>query len=154
MDPQSLSGPQLYVFSFLYSLASGLIPVVNIEVYLLAVATLTKGAPLPILLLVTAGQMIAKYILYLSGRGLIRLPPGRIQGKVQKAKDALESHPRGAGSVVLFSAITGFPPFYGMSLAAGALAMPLPRFLVPATFGRLLRFTLVFFAPQILHLRF
>jgi membrane protein YqaA with SNARE-associated domain len=154
MDPQSLSGPQLYVFSFLYALASGLIPVVNIEVYLLAVATLTKGAPAPILLLVTAGQMIAKYILYLSGRGLIRLPPGRIQGKVQKARDALESHPRGAGGVVLFSAITGFPPFYGMSLAAGALALPLPRFLVAATFGRLLRFTVVFFAPQLLHLRF
>lgn len=154
MDPQSLSGPELYVFSFLYALASGLIPVVNIEVYLLAAATLTKGAPLPILLLVTAGQMLAKYILYLSGRGLIRMPPGRIQGKVQKARDALESHPRGASSVVLFSAITGLPPFYGMSLAAGALNMPLARFLIPATFGRFVRFAIVFFVPQLLRLRF
>jgi membrane protein YqaA with SNARE-associated domain len=151
MDPQSLGdGPWLYVGVFVYALASGLIPVVNIEVFLVALATLSRGEPLTVLLLVTAGQMIAKYVLYLSGRGLIRLPPGRVQEKVQRARDALESHPKGAESVVLFSAITGLPPFYGMSLAAGALAMPLLRFLLPATAGRLLRFSVVFFAPQLL----
>lgn len=155
MNPQSLGdGPLLYLGAFAYALVSGLVPVVNVEVFILALAAFSRGAPLPLILLVTAGQMLAKYILYMSGRGLIGLRPGRVQSKVQRARDALERHPKGAESVVLFSAVTGVPPFYGMSLAAGALRMPLPRFLIPATFGRLARFSAFFFAPQLLKLWF
>lgn len=155
MNPQDWGdGPLLYVATYLYSVVSGLVPVVNVEVFLLAMAALKKGDPLAVILLTTAGQMTAKYVLYLSGRGLIRLPPGRMQGKVEQARKALDEHPKGAESVVLFSAVTGVPPFYGMSLAAGALAMPLLRFLGVATFGRLVRFSVVYFAPHLLRLAF
>jgi membrane protein YqaA with SNARE-associated domain len=155
MNPQDWGdGPLVYVGTYLYAVISGLVPVVNVEVFLLAMAALRKGDPLAVILLTTAGQMTAKYVLYMSGRGLIRLPPGRMQGKVEKARKALDEHPSGAGSVVLFSAVTGVPPFYGMSLAAGALAMPLWHFMGISTLGRLFRFSLVYFAPHLLRLAF
>lgn len=150
MDPQTLGdGPLLYLGTFLFSLVSGLIPVVNIEIYLLAVAAYTRGASVPIILLATAGQTLAKYILYLAGRGLVRLPAEWMRKRLERARHALDNHPKGAESVVLFSAITGVPPIYGTSLAAGALGMPPLQFLVPTSFGRLLRFTVVFFAPRL-----
>lgn len=155
MNPQDWGdGPLVYALTYLYAVISGLVPVVNVEVFLLAMAALRKGDPLAVILLTTAGQMTAKYVLYMSGRGLIRLPPGRIQGKVEQARKALDEHPSGAGSVVLFSAVTGVPPFYGMSLAAGALAMPLWRFMGISTLGRLFRFSVVYFAPHLLRLAF
>jgi membrane protein YqaA with SNARE-associated domain len=151
MDPQTLGdGPLLYLGTFLFSLVSGLIPVVNIEIYLLAVATYTRGAALPIIVLATAGQSLAKYILYLAGRGLVRLPAEWMRKRLERARHALDNHPKGAESVVLFSAITGVPPIYGTSLAAGALRMPALRFLVPTTIGRFIRFVVVFFAPKVL----
>src|SRR6185503_16476459 len=108
MDPQTLGeGPLLYVGTFLFSLVSGLVPVVNIEVYLLAVAAYTKGPAWPIILLATAGQTLAKYFLYLAGRGLVRLPWEWMRTRLERARHALDNHPKGAESVVLVSAITG-----------------------------------------------
>lgn len=44
------------------------------------------------------------------------------------------------GSLVFASAVTGVPPFYGVSLATGALGMRLRSFVLNGFGGRLVRF--------------
>ena len=131
------------------SLLSGLIPLIHIETYLIAVAALTPAAGWPVVLITTVGQMLAKVILYQAGRHGLRPIAGRFRGKLERAEEAFRQHKAGPDIVVLTSAVTGFPPFYGVSVMAGVLRLPLGRFLLIATPARLLRFTLVFFAPRL-----
>jgi len=151
-DVGSLATPVLYVASFLLAVASGLIPfVINIELYLIAVAALAHASPVPIIGLVTMGQMTAKLILYLSGRGVRNLEFLR-RVRLDKAAAVFEKHRRHSLGVVGFSALTGFPPFYAVSLLAGALRLPLLQFLVVGTIGRIVRFSAVYLAPGLFHL--
>ena len=48
------------------------------------------------------------------------------------------------------SALFGLPPFYVMSVAAGALRLGLPAFVALGLTGRMLRFTAIFLAPRLL----
>jgi len=130
-------------------LVGGLVPLVNIEVYLAGVAVLSKSEAGPVVLLTTIGHMLAKSVLYLSGRGVLRLPLGRGQAAIDRAVAALHRHPRRADALVIVSAVTGLPPFYGTSIAAGLFQMPFLRFLIPATLGRLVRFALVFWLARV-----
>jgi membrane protein YqaA with SNARE-associated domain len=52
--------------------------------------------------------------------------------------------------VVAISALTGFPPFYGVSVMAGVMQIPFARFLLVATPARLIRFIIVFYAPRLI----
>ena len=139
-----------WLTTLVVSLLSGLIPLVHIETYLIAVAALTPSAAWPVILITTFGQMVAKVILYLGGRHGLRPCAGRFRDKLERAENALRRHPAGPDAVVLASAFTGFPPFYGVSVMAGVLEIPLARFLLVATPPRLLRFAAVFFAPRLL----
>lgn len=138
-----------HVTTLVISLLSGLIPLIHIETYLLAVAALTPAAGWPVVLLTTLGQMLAKVILYLAGRHGLRAIAGRFRGKLARAEEALRRHKAGPDAVVLISAFSGFPPFYGVSVVAGVMRMSLARFLLIATPARLARFALVFFAPRL-----
>jgi membrane protein DedA with SNARE-associated domain len=126
-----------------------LVPLVNIEAYLLGVATLTRSQGWPVVLITTLGQMIAKVILYHGGRHGLRPMAGRFGGKLEKAESAFRRHPAGPDLVVFASAVTGLPPFYGVSVIAGMMRIPLARFLLISTPARFLRFALVFFAPRL-----
>ena len=138
-----------HLTTLVVSLVSGLVPFINIETYLVAVAALTPAAGWPVVLITTLGQMVAKVVLYQAGRYGLRPLAGRFPGKLQRAEDALRRHRAGPDAVILLSAVTGFPPFYGVSVVAGVLRLSLPRFLLIATPARLLRFALVFFAPRL-----
>lgn len=138
----------IYLATLVISVLSGLIPVINIEFYLVSVATLSTAPAAPIILLTTLGQMIAKYVLYLSGQGVVKLPIGRHQKSLDRVREALERRRGSAHGLVLVSAITGLPPFYAMSIVAGALRLSLAGFLVVGSAGRLLRFSVFFLFPQ------
>ena len=139
-----------HLTTFVVSLVSGLVPLINIETYLVAVATLTPAPAWPVILITTLGQMVAKVILYQAGRYGLRPLAGRYPGKLERAEQALRKHRTGPDVVVLASALTGFPPFYGVSVAAGVVRLSLARFLLVATPARLVRFALVFFAPRLI----
>jgi membrane protein YqaA with SNARE-associated domain len=62
----------------------------------------------------------------------------------------LQRNPHSAAGVVLLSALVGFPPFYLVSIAAGALEVALMRFLVAGAIGRLIHFGALAFAPHFL----
>lgn len=128
----------------LASAVSGVVPLVNAELLVVtAAATLPAvGAPL-VALASTMGQMSAKFSLF----ALARWAPSRLP---VKAKDALERASSRLGeregavsSLVFTSAATGFPPFYGISIAAGALGVSAVSFLASGGLGRLVRFAVL-----------
>lgn len=138
-----------YLTTLVVSLASGLVPFINIETYLVAVAALTRIEGWPVVLITVLGQMLAKIILYQAGRHGLRPLADHFQGKLERAEAALRRHKAGPDAVVLVSALTGLPPFYGVSIVAGVMRLPLTRFLLVATPARLVRFGLVFLAPRL-----
>ena len=141
----------LLAATFGFSLLGGLIPVLNVEVYLVAVATVApRCLALSLILLAASGQMVAKSALYLAGRSVARLP-GRLRGqRMQAAAERIRSRQSIGNLFLLGSAVTGLPPFYAVSIASGALKVPFARFLVLGLLGRCLRFSAVVLAPQAL----
>jgi membrane protein YqaA with SNARE-associated domain len=139
----------LLISVFLASLLGGLLPFINTELIVLAAAAAAPSQLLlPLILIAATTQMVAKTVLYLGGRGLMRFPNRRLRfdAAVRNAK-RLEH----GGSVFLFvSAATGFPPFYLMSIASGAMKLPFGRFLVLGFIGRLVRFGAVMGAPHLI----
>jgi membrane protein YqaA with SNARE-associated domain len=139
----------LYAATWLVTLASGFVPVVNSEVYLLTVAALHGARSAPALVLAaTLGQMTAKSILFLSARAGLRTSAPR-HGRLAVWSLHLRRGPRG-WLLVFVSAFTGFPPFYAISLATGALGWPYAAFAAAGACGRLVRFALVVGAPDLL----
>jgi membrane protein YqaA with SNARE-associated domain len=148
-----LSTLALYAATFLMALVSGTIPfVINLEIYLLGVAALSKAPAPAIVGLATAGQMLAAYILYLAGRGVLAAKFIRWKRR-EAAVRAFEKYRAHSFALVAISSVAGIPPFYGVSLAAGTVRFPLARFLIVGIIGRAVRFTLVYLAPSWLHLK-
>jgi membrane protein YqaA with SNARE-associated domain len=138
--------------SFGMGLVSGLVPAVNTEAYLLMVAGLApRQALVPVVVFVTAGQMLAKGLLYLAGSGAVtsRFLARRV-GNLDTLRQRLERARTGASAVVFSSAVTGIPPFYVVSLAAGSLRFSLARFLLVGGSGRLIRFATIVALPGLL----
>ena len=128
--------------------ASALLPVINIEAFLLALlAARGPGAAWWFALVATAGQMVGKLLIYFGGRGLLQLPavarrrtrPGR-RWDLDRLQRRLAEHPRAAGWSVLLSAAVGIPPFAVVSLLAGVVGIRLWTFLVAGAVGRFVRF--------------
>ena len=146
-DLHQLSTPALYVATFLIALASGLIPfVINIEVYLIAVAALARAPAPAIVGLTVAGQMLAKFLLFQTGKGALKMRFIRWERR-DRAAATFQKYRRHSLAVVAFSSITGFPPFYGISLLAGAVRLSVVSFMIVGTLGRIIRFSLVYLAP-------
>jgi membrane protein YqaA with SNARE-associated domain len=140
----------LTVVTLAVAAAGGLLPFINVEAWLLGVSALCPGAALvPVVLAASLGQVAAKVLLYRAGGGMrgwgARHRGARFAGAVQRL-DGAAAH---ATAVVFASALTGVPPFYVVSVAAGVVRFHLPRFLALALVGRLLRFTLVFLLPRV-----
>ena len=51
--------------------------------------------------------------------------------------------------LVFVSAAAGLPPFYILSIAAGMLHFPLPRFVLLGLTGRAIRFAVAVFLPHL-----
>ena len=75
---------------------------------------------------------------------------GRRDARLCEVKERLGRARTCTGAVVFASAVTGCPPFYLVSVAAGALPFPLARFLVVGALGRLLRFAAVVAVPRLI----
>lgn len=143
----SLGTAALYAATLAFAFVSGVIPfVLNIELYLLAVAAFTDASAVAIVGLATAGQTAAKLVLYFVGKGALNLRWVK-KGAASKAADAFAKRPGSSLSVVAASSVVGFPPLYAVSLVAGTLRLPLPAFTLIIVVGRLVRFAAVYLAP-------
>lgn len=140
----------VYTGTVIVCFISGFVPVVNAEIYLLLVAAMIpKSLFIPVLLLATMGQMSAKSLIYLSGKGVIRLPFKRIEKGVARMEKRMADWESGIGTFMFVSAFSGFPPFYLSTFAAGAMRLRFNYFLISGFSGRLLRFGVVMFFPQL-----
>ena len=143
----------LLLGTFCYCIGSALIPFLNAEAYITAVAAmaghqLDTMLGLWVLALVAAGgQMVGKTIWYMAGRHALDWPWLARKTAKPKWQAALARWERRIGDrawvaalVLLVSATFGFPPFAILSMIAGQLRIPLPLFLVTGLVGRTLRF--------------
>ena len=147
LDLRALSTAAVCTATFFLAFASGIIPFVfNMELYLLAVATLTDAPPVAIVGLATTGQTIAKFLLYLVGKGALNIRWVK-RSAASKAAGAFAKRPGSGLGVVAFSAVTGFPPLYGVSLVAGTIRLPLMAFTIIIIVGRLVRFGSIYLIP-------
>jgi len=130
---------------FLGTLVSGVVPLVNAELLVVAAAgAAAAGGWLPsagvVALVSAAGQMTSKTALFgLARRAPSRLPR-RAQAIIAKVTARASSAPAAVWTSILASAATGVPPFYGTSIAAGALGVRAATFVAFGFLGRLTRF--------------
>jgi membrane protein YqaA with SNARE-associated domain len=118
------------------AVVSSLVPLVNAELLLIGLAVASPAAAPVLVVVMAAGQMAGKSILFLGGGRLTRstlesrLARWRLDGRTGRARAPL----------IGISAFTGLPPFYLVSIAAPALGVPFRTFLAVGLAGRLLRF--------------
>jgi membrane protein YqaA with SNARE-associated domain len=140
----------LVLGTYAYCVGSGFIPVMNAEVYLLAVSAASSPATIvPLIVASGLGQMTAKSVMYLAGRGVLSLPFGKHQERLDAAGQKLKGSKIGPGGFIFVSAFTGLPPFYVVSILAGTLRIPFFVFFFPGTVGRLIRFAIMVLFPQL-----
>ncbi len=128
--------------AFLSSMLSGFVPIVNGEVVAVSAALLVPpGMRSALLFACVTGQMLSKFCLY----GLARWSPSRLPLKMRNlvAKAQERTKGRKAWLLVLASAGLGVPPFYLVTLAAGAIRLPAVLFVVAGVVGTMTRYIVV-----------
>ncbi len=123
---------------------SGVLPIVNAELLVITAAAALPAIGVPLVALAsTLGQMSTKFSLF----AVARWAPTRLPAKARRALDRatrpLEKRDGAVSSLVFASAATGVPPFYGVSLAAGALGVKPMSFLASGSLGRFGRFAVL-----------
>jgi membrane protein YqaA with SNARE-associated domain len=143
----------LLLGTFGYCIGSALIPFLNAEAYISAVAAMA-GHQLDTMLglwilavVAAAGQMVGKTIWYMAGRHALdwdwlarKTAKPRWQAALARWQGRIDGRAWVAALILLVSATFGFPPFAILSVIAGQLRIPLALFLVTGTVGRTLRF--------------
>ena len=151
--PLGIAG--LYFGCFALSIVSALVPWVNGEVLLLSLTAMahTPFDLVVLVLLASAGQMVGKCFLYWAGRGTLKIPPGRMLSIAASWKERLDRSPAKLLALVFISSAVGIPPFYVITVLAGALRVKFGPFIGIGTCGRLVRFGALVTIPQFaLHL--
>lgn len=138
----------LCLTSFAVCGLGALIPFLNTEVYLIGAAALTPRELWPPLVVAgTVGAMAGKVLLYFAGRGVVRLPGGRVKRGLAAMQARMEARPAAGMALYAVSSLVGIPPFYVTTVAAGAVGMNFTFFLVIGFVGRLVRFAAVVALP-------
>jgi len=139
-----------YLSAFFGCALGSVIPVINTEILVLGIAAATPShVNWPVILMATAGTMVGKMVLYMAGRGALKL---RIRGraKVDAFLDEMERRQGVTGSLLFVSASVGMPPFYIVTVASGAMRLAVSRFLALGFTGRLLRYAVLVFGPHLI----
>jgi len=142
---------KLVIGTFLFSIASALLPILNVEAYLAAVAIKAHNlSDWQLAAVGGAGQSVGKILWYLAGMESLRIRRIRERMESEKWQAAYErwharivGRPMLAGGITFASAVTGFPPLAIIAVLAGTLRMNFPIFMVTVFTGRTIRFWLV-----------
>ena len=138
--------PALFFVALSGAVVSSLVPLVNAELLLMGLALASPRAAPLLVVVMAAGQMVGKSVLFLGGGRLTRAHP-RIPAR---ALAPGWPHAPGRAPLIGISAFTGLPPFYLVSIAAPALGVSFRTFLAVGLAGRLLRFGALVALPQLL----
>jgi membrane protein YqaA with SNARE-associated domain len=150
---------------------SAVIPLISIEVFVIALITREPGLPcLALGAVVAVAQIAGKLLFYLAARGSLRLPSFmhrkpkplterrlRWQQRTKRARAWLDRlsekchrHPHWMTGTYGVSAVVGLPPFMATTVLAGLAKMPMVTFLTAGFVGRCIRFTLLAMSPALL----
>jgi membrane protein YqaA with SNARE-associated domain len=144
-----LSDYGLFTGTYIICVISGIVPIVNAEFFFIFVSSLSTESSLPpVLIIGTLGQMTAKSVLYLSGKGILDLSHKRYEDAISRTKAKMEKWKSRVDLFMFISAFTGIPPFYAVSVIAGIVRHSFFRFFICGFVGRTLRFGLIMFFPQ------
>lgn len=138
------------------SIASALIPIINIELILGGLATQVDGSStLGLALAAGTGQTIGKVIWWYAAEK--SMDSTWVQKKLQKPKwregyetwsNRIHERPWYAALVIFVSSAGGIPPLLVMAIVAGSLKMPLWAFVPTVWVGRVLRFWFILAGVQ------
>jgi membrane protein YqaA with SNARE-associated domain len=129
---------------------SAVLPWVNGELIMLSAVPLadTPQELATLVCVVTAGQMTGKGAMFWLARSARGSRAVRVEAVVSRWRTLLEGRPGSVTAVMFVSSIVGLPPFYLVSVAAGALGVAFGRFLAIGTLGRLIHFGTIAFVPH------
>jgi len=132
------------------AIVSAVVPWVNGELLMISAVPLvaTRPALAALVVAVTAGQMTGKTLMYWASRKSARPRSARVQRSIERWRARLQQRPRSVLAVIFLSALIGIPPFFIVSVAAGAIGLAFPRFLAVGAAGRLAHFAGVAFVPE------
>lgn len=140
----------VYVSIFGASVASALLPLINIEAILAVTISQQDDHAFALVATATFGQMIGKTLWYWGAVEVERAPWVRRQLEKPKAQATMarwheraEGRPWFTGGLLFVSAFTGFPPYAITAVLAGTLRVNFWIFLLTGLLGRGLRFWLV-----------
>jgi membrane protein YqaA with SNARE-associated domain len=132
------------------SVTGGLLPFSPLEPVLLGVAAIAPSTMvLPVVALATVTQMASKAVLYAASRKANQALTPRKRALLDRLQVRLGGRRWLQILLVLVSAIFGLPPFYMVTVACGALGIPLRDYLLAGTLGRATRFTILMMLPQL-----
>ena len=142
---------KLVIGTFLFSVASALLPILNVEAYLAAVALKAHNlSDWQLAAVGGAGQSVGKILWYVAGVESLRIRSIRQKMETEKWKvsyarwhERIVGRPFLAGAISFTSAVTGFPPLAIIAVLAGTLRMNFWIFMVTVFAGRTIRFWLV-----------
>ncbi len=140
---------KLLLGTFLFSVASALVPVLNVEIYLAALPNVEERA-FEFAVVAGTGQTLGKIIWFYAGIHSMKvswlkrkMETEKWQASYLKWHRRIVGRPVLAGTIVFVSAFSGFPPLAIIAVLAGSLRMNLPVFIGTTLVGRILRFWLV-----------
>ncbi len=144
-----ISGAGLYLCCFALSIASALMPWLNGEILLLALAPLARSTSdlVNLVLLASAGQMAGKCVLYWAGRGTRSFQSARVTRTLALWQERFSHSPSKPLALVFLSSALSIPPFYVVTILAGAFRLRFGSFLAVGACGRLIRFGVLVFVP-------
>jgi membrane protein YqaA with SNARE-associated domain len=148
---QSVAPAWIFASCFGLSVASAVCPWLNGEIVLLSLTPLAGSwlGLAGLAVAASAGQMIGKSILYFTARRLSSVAAASERRGLARWRARLEGRRRTSLALVFVSSAVGIPPFYLITVLAGALKLPLPGFIGAGSAGRLVRFTAVAFLPHV-----
>ena len=129
---------------------SAVFPWVNAEIFVLALPSIAgnAGRLAALVAVVTVGQMAGKYVIFAAARRGLTTPPRRAAALMDRWRARLTGSAAQALSLIAFSSTVGLPPFYVVSMIAGAVNLRADWFLAAGAAGRLVRFLALAFVPQ------
>ncbi len=147
--------------AFGVSVASALLPLISVELFV--VGLVLEGPHIPwwaLALVIAIGQMGGKTLYYYAAQGIIKLPrflhrktkkerTGRWRTWLDGFRDSCQHRPVWTGVVLLVSAVASLPPYAATAIVAGWARIPLATFLITGFVGRFTRFAALAVAPTL-----
>lgn len=135
------------------AIVSAVVPWVNAEVVMVSAVPIAVSPwhLAGLVVAVSLGQMTGKSIMFwLSRRTTARPQWTRWRQAIDTWRARYDERPRAALAMTFVSALIGFPPFFIVSIVAGAMRVSFGWFLAVGLAGRLLHFGAIALIPDLL----